>query len=101
MTTTAIPRYGIVEWLDAVGVRDKVIPEKAKKKLPRRRSIGELFVSADGTLLILHEYDADKGFQTAVEATIIPAGWAQKVIALTPPDDTPKKVEGTDAVHQS
>ena len=30
MTTTAIPRYGIVEWLDAVGVRDKVIPEKVK-----------------------------------------------------------------------
>jgi hypothetical protein len=94
MTTTAIPRYGIVEWLDAVGVRDKVIPEKVKKKLPKRRSIGELFIAADGTLLILHEYDAEKGFQKAVEATIIPAGWAQQVTSLVP--------EGpADAIHRT
>lgn len=91
MTTTAIPKFGIVEWLDAVGVRDKVIPEKIKKKLDKRRSIGELFIAADGTLMILHEYDADKGFQKAVEATIIPSGWAQRIVPL---------VEVEDAVHQ-
>jgi len=99
MSNAIIPRYGIVEWLDAVGVRDKVIPEKVKKKLPKRRSIGELFIAADGTLLILHEYDADKGFQVAVEATIIPAAWTQRVVALIPegpltePVPTSKKVE--------
>ena len=100
MTTTALPKYGVVEWLDAVGLEGKVIPEKAKKKLAKRRSVGELFIAMDGTLLILHEYDANKGFQTSVEATIIPSGWAQRVVALTPEEPIsapviPTKIEGT------
>ena len=83
MTTTAIPQYGIVAWLDASGVSGTIKPGKARKALVLRRSYGRLFIDADGTLIILHEEDAKFGFQKGVEASVIPMGWVQEIIPLT------------------
>jgi hypothetical protein len=83
VTTTAIPKYGVVMWLDASGVSGKIAPGKARKALIMRRSRGQLFIDPDGTLIILHEDDDKYGFQKAVEATVIPMGWVQTIVPLT------------------
>jgi hypothetical protein len=90
VTTTAIPKYGIVEWLDAASHSGKP-PKKPRARLCRKTAIGMLALVADGTLVITHEYDKDtKGLQRSMEGSIIPMGWVQTITAL---------VEGADAVH--
>ena len=100
-----IPAYGEVRWQDAYGNdgTSKVPrkPGKMKKTLPIKASIGKLFMDADGTLAIVHEYEPKHGvYQHQVEMTMIPQAWVQEIIPLTEGAPTPKKVEGTDAIHQ-
>lgn len=97
--STALPQYGEVRWKDAYGneKKSKVRAGKMGKTLPITASVGRLFMDADGTIAIVHEYDPKMGvYQKRVEMTVIPAGWVQEIISLTPPGDTPKKVEGID-----
>ena len=98
-----IPKYGEVRWHDAYGndKTSKVRPGKMKKTLPVKASIGYLFMDSDGTLAIVHEYEPTPGvYQKNVEMTVVPAGWQVEIIPLFEGAPTPKKVEGTDAVHQ-
>ena len=102
MSNPAIPPYGKVIWRDATSYSAKTKAKQPTKELPVVISIGRLFLGSDGTLVILHEYqDAPGEYQRQVEATFIPVGWYTQIIPLTEPNDTPKKVEGSDAVHQA
>ena len=83
----AVPSYGEVRWRDAYGNdgTTRVRPRKMGKTLPIKASVGRLFLDADGTLAIIHEYDPVMGvFQREVEMTVIPMGWVQEIIALNP-----------------
>ena len=98
---TAIPLYGIVEWLDAARYRGKH-PKKPRSELCRRIAVGMLTLAVDGTLVIVHEYDRDaKGLQRDMEGSVIPMGWVTKITPLTEAPVTPKKVEGIDALHST
>mgnify|MGYP001576582793 FL=1 len=100
---SAVPSYGEVRWRDAYGAKSRIRAGKMTKTLPVVASVGKLFMDADGTLVIVHEYDPQHGvYQKSVEMTVIPQAWIQEIIPLTAPTVTPKKVEGTDVtVHQT
>ena len=101
MSTTGLPKYGIVTWKDAARYGGKM-PKKPSKKLAFKRAVGMLAMVADGTLVIIHEFNLDeKGLQRDIEGSIIPMGWVQEIIPLTEAPVTPKKVEGIDAVHST
>ena len=81
MAGKAIPEYGIVTWLDAATVSGKH-KKNLKKELVKVQSIGSLFLSKAGTLLVLHEIKDGGGLQRDVEATVIPVGWVQEITPL-------------------
>jgi len=81
---TAIPEFGVVTWADAATVSGKPNMKKLRKETVAVSSVGKLFLSADGILLVLHEFKPGAAFQRDVEATVIPLGWVQDIAALTP-----------------
>lgn len=84
----AIPLYGKVVWKDATSFTGRK-KQANKKELPIVASVGRLFIAADGTLAIFHEYQDQPGvYQRDVEATFIPAGWYTQIIPLTEPADS-------------
>ena len=100
----AVPKYGEVRWRDAYGndKKSRVRKQKMGKTLPITASVGHLFLDADGTLTIVHEYDPKYGvYQKRVEMTVIPLGWVQTIVPLIEATDTPNKTEGIDALHQT
>ena len=81
---TAIPEFGVVTWADAATVSGKPNMKKLRKETVAVSSVGKLFLSTDGILLVLHEFKPGAAFQRDVEATVIPLGWVQDIVALTP-----------------
>ncbi len=89
MSSKGIPEYGIVIWMDAATVSGKH-RKNLKKELVPVTSIGKLFLSKEGTLLIMHEYKDGQTYQRDLEGTVVPIGWVQEVISLTLPTSAPK-----------
>lgn len=85
---TAVPLYGKVIWKDATSYTGRATLKKITKALPLVASVGRLFLSTDGTLVVFHEYNEQLGiFQRDVEATFIPLGWIQEITPLVIPDE--------------
>lgn len=81
----AVPKFGIVQWKDAAGMRRKKLhPEKLTKDLAYRESLGWLMVDKEGTIAVIHDHvPAQNGnLRRDVEFTIIPASWVIKIIPL-------------------
>lgn len=80
-----IPRFGIVQWRDAAGLRKRKLRlDKLTKELPLRESLGWLMADAEGTIAVIHDHipEHNGNLRRDVEFTIIPASWVVKIIAL-------------------
>ena len=80
-----IPKFGIVQWVDAANVRKrKLRPDKLTKELPIRESLGWLMADKEGTVAVIHDHvlEDNGNLRRDVEFTIIPAAWITKIIPL-------------------
>ena len=97
-TGTGLPEFGAVKWTDACGKSGRLI-KKPKRDLPVKVSVGRLFISSDGTLAVIHEYDPRGGvYQHDVEMTLIPQGWYQEIVPLLAAE---AKKETDHSLHQA
>jgi hypothetical protein len=80
-----LPKFGIVQWADAAGVRKRKLRlDKLTKELPLRESLGWLMVDKEGTVAVIHDHvlEDNGNLRRDVEFTIIPASWITKIIPL-------------------
>lgn len=80
-----VPKFGIVEWVDAASIRRRSLrPEKLTKELPIRQSLGWLMCDKEGTVAVIHDHvlENNGNLRRDVEFTIIPAAWITKIIPL-------------------
>jgi hypothetical protein len=82
----SFPKYGIVQWADAAGVRKRKLRlDKLTKELPIRESLGWIMVDKEGTVAVIHDHvlEDNGNLRRDVEFTIIPSSWITKIIPLT------------------
>ena len=81
----SLPKYGIVQWADAAGVRKRKLRlDKLTKELPLRESLGWIMMDKEGTVAVIHDHvlEDNGNLRRDVEFTIIPSSWITKIIPL-------------------
>jgi len=86
-----LPKYGIVQWRDAAGMRRKKLRmDKLTKDLAKRESLGWLMQDSEGTIAVIHDHiiDNNGNLRRDVEFTIIPATWVVNIVPLFTDSDS-------------